>query len=99
MLDLIFGSIMVAVLAYWYEAMRCRERVRAAALHACRQAGLQLLDDTVEPLRLGLRRDVRGRLAFYREYRFEFTDDGSRRYRGRASLLGREVVELDLGLA
>jgi len=93
-------SILLAIaaaLAYWLDGMRSRERVREAALRACRQAELQLLDDTVELVRVRLRRDARGRLALCREYRFEFTDDGDRRHRGTASLIGRQHVQLTLG--
>jgi hypothetical protein len=98
MFEFITGLILAAALAYWYDAMRSHERIRAEALRVCRQANLQLLDDTVEQVRLGLRRDAGGRLVFYREYRFEFTDDGDRRHHGSASLLGRRVVQLRLGM-
>lgn len=96
-------SVLVAIaaaLAYVLDGMRSRERVREAALRACRQAGVQLLDDTVELVRVRVQRDARGRLALQREYRFEFTMDGDRRQKGWVSLLGRQVLHLtmDTGL-
>ena len=92
----VFLGLLVLV-AVWLEAMRSRELARAAALRACRDANLQLLDDTVELVRLRLRRDVHGRLGPYREYRFEFTADGVARFRGSLSLHGRRVLHLELG--
>jgi hypothetical protein len=89
--------VLLAVVGGWLEAMRSRELARAAALRACRNAGLQLLDDTVELVRLRLRRDPQGRLGPFREYRFEFTADGAVRFRGTLTMQGRRVLHLELG--
>jgi hypothetical protein len=43
-----------------------------------------------------LRRDARGQLALYREYRFEFTHNRDYRLRGEIEMLGRRVVRLAL---
>lgn len=88
--------VMVAALAYALDGLRSRERVRDVAFDACRRAGVQLLDDTVELVRVRVQRDARGRLALQREYRFEFTMDGDRRQRGWVSLLGRQVLHLTM---
>jgi hypothetical protein len=87
----------VAVIGYWLEALRGLELARAAGRRACQEAGVQLLDDTVELVRVRVRRNDRGRLAFQREYRFEFTADGVRRERGQVTMLGRRVLQLSLG--
>jgi hypothetical protein len=89
--------VLLALVGYWLEAMRAREMARIAALRACREAQLQLLDDTVELVRLRLRRDAHGRLGPYREYRFEFTADGASRFRGTLAMQGRRVLRLELG--
>ena len=87
----------VAVLAwYWMDALRCKEIARAAGLRACQQVEAQFLDDTVEITKLRLRRDARGQLALYREYRFEFTRNRDYRLRGEIEMLGRRVVRLAL---
>lgn len=85
-----------AAMAYGLDALRSRERVRELALDACRRAGVQLLDDTVEIVRVRLRRNARGRFALQREYRFEFTVEGDRRQQGWVTLRGREVLHLTL---
>lgn len=87
----------VAALGYWLNAMRSLELARAAGQRACREAQVQLLDDTVEVIRVRLRRDPGGRLAFCRSYRFEFTDDGDRRHRGQVTIHGRYTLHLSLG--
>ena len=87
---------LAALLWYWLDAMRCKELARAAGRHASQQAQAQFLDDTVELTKLRLRRDAQGRLAWYREYRFEFTRDSTCRNRGALAMLGQRVVRLDL---
>jgi hypothetical protein len=81
---------------FWMDALRCKEIARVAGQHACQQVEAQFLDDTVEITRLRLRRDARGQLALYREYRFEFTHNRDYRLRGEIAMLGRRVVRLAL---
>jgi len=81
---------------FWMDALRCKEIARAAGLRACQQAEAQFLDDTVAITRLRLRRNARGQLALYREYRFEFTRNHDYRLQGEITLLGRHVVHLAL---
>lgn len=87
---------LAAAAGYWLEAMRSKELAREAGKRACRAADVQFLDDTVQLTRVRLRRDARGRLAFRREYRFEFTPDGVTRERGAVTLHGRRVLRLVL---
>lgn len=83
-----FLLLLVIVAAWvWLDASRARE---FAILHGhalCRDAGVQLLDQTVslERLRLGLRD---GLPTFLRRYRFEVSLDGSDRHRGHLDLAG-----------
>lgn len=87
----------LALLAwYWIGRMRSQELARATAKRACSAAGVQLLDDTVELLRLRVRGDGRGHPRFYREYRFEFTRDGSYRFRGEIAMLGPQILRVVL---
>lgn len=81
---------------YWVDALRCKDIARTAGLHACQQADTQFLDDTVELIRVRLRRDVRGRIVLYREYRFEFTRNRDYRLQGEITMLGRVVTRLAL---
>lgn len=95
-LDLVAFLGFAALAWYWMDALRSKEIARAAGLRACQQAEAQFLDDTVELTKLRLRRDARGQLAVYREYRFEFTRNHDYRLRGEMAMLGRRVVRLAL---
>ena len=88
---------LAGTVAWWLDAIRTKEVARQAGRRACETAGVEFLDDTVVLTRLRLRRDNRGQLRIYREYRFEFASDGTRRYDGSMSLLGKKVngVHLD----
>ena len=94
--DLVVFLGIAALGGFWVDALRCKEIARAAGLRACQQVDAQFLDDTVEITRLRLRRDVRGRVCFYREYRFEFTHNRDYRLRGDIAMLGRHVQRLVL---
>jgi len=94
--DLVAVLVFAALAWFWMDALRCKEIARAAGLMACQQAEAQFLDDTVEITRLRLRRDARGQLLLYREYRFEFTRNHDYRLRGEIELLGRRVARLAL---
>lgn len=96
--EVLMIAALAVVLALWVETMRSQEQARALGLRACRDAGVQLLDDTVALTRVRLRRDARGRLAVYREYHFEFTTTGNSRHGGELALLGRQRAHLHLAL-
>jgi hypothetical protein len=90
----LFG--LLALAGYGFAALRNKELARAAGQRACEQADVQFLDDTVELTKLRLRRGESGGLTWYREYRFEFTNDSAYRYRGQVTMLGRRVLRSTL---
>jgi hypothetical protein len=94
-------ALLVALILWWLGSMRAREAALTAGKRSCAAAGVQFLDDTLELRRLGLRRNDWGQLAFYREYRFEFSDTGDNRRGGVVAMLGARIqaVELDAGAA
>ncbi len=79
---------------YWYDSMRAREQALRVGRGACERDGLQLLDDTVQCVRLRLARDEAGRLRLRRTYRFEFSDTGVNRRDGSMVLHGAQVESL-----
>ncbi|KAB2926778.1 MAG: DUF3301 domain-containing protein [Candidatus Contendobacter sp.] len=81
-------------LLFWRDSLGAREQARAASSRACRQSGVQLLDDTVALERLWWRRDRDGRLRLERLYLFEFTDTGLVRRTGSVLLVGWRVEVL-----
>jgi Protein of unknown function (DUF3301) len=89
--------VVVAMLAWlWYDSMRAREHAVAAGQAACARERLQFLDETVECIALKPVRNEAGRLVLRRVYRFEFSDDGSRRRAGSIVMLSGEVESLTM---
>ena len=97
-LSFLIGFLLVAGfgLLFWRDSLGAREQARAASSRACRQMGVQLLDDTVALERLWPRRDRDGRLKLERLYVFEFTDTGQRRQTGSVLLVGSRVEVLHM---
>lgn len=79
-----------------YDFLRARETATRAAREACREQGLQFLDDTVQGARTRLARDAEGLLRLRRTFAFEFSDDGMTRRVGRVVLLGARLESLQL---
>jgi hypothetical protein len=93
---LILTILLALALFYALRAIAARDTALNAADRACREAGVQLLDRSVALERLRPRRDQAGRLCLYRRYGFEFTSDGSHRYRGQVELLAQRVLQVEM---
>ena len=76
---------------YLFQALRIRELALAAARHACNNAGVQLLDESVSVKRLSLSRDEAGRWRVWRQYQFEYSVQGYERERGHVIMLGNRL--------
>lgn len=98
MLELAAVAVVVAAGWFLWSSLRAREAANAAIRPACRAEGLLFLDDTVALDRLRPRRDGEGRLAIERVYRFDYSDTGDNRRRGRVTVLGARVLHVDLDL-
>ncbi len=84
---------------FWTDSMRAREAALDAGRRACTAEGVQLLDWTVMLKRTRLGRDDEGRVRVKRVYEFEFSDTGDNRIKGSITLLGRELLALNLPVA
>ena len=80
----------------WFDSMRARERALSEGSNACRQHGLQFLDQTVECVSLRPARNEAGRMVLRRVYRFEFSDDGNNRRSGTIVMLGAEKESITM---
>ncbi len=79
--------------ALWWHHQRAQEKARAVIRRACRETGVQLLDDSVGLV--GLRpRWNRGRPLMVWHFGFEFSRTGGDRSRGRITLRGPTVDEI-----
>ncbi len=77
-----------AVVAAWFDALSARELAGAHCHNLCRQAGLQLLDQSVALQQWRVAR-IQGRLGVHRRYGFEVSFDGTDRHPGTISFAGR----------
>lgn len=74
----------------WMGALGARERAIRYGRELCREAGVQLLDQTVSMTRLRIER-IDGLPTLVRRYGFEISLDGSDRHRGHLDLRGHEL--------
>jgi hypothetical protein len=70
----------------WLETTKARELARRYAGRACKELGVQLLDQTVALRRSRLIRGSRGSLTIERYFRFEFSESGNDRNSGEIRL-------------
>ncbi|MBN8726439.1 MAG: DUF3301 domain-containing protein [Xanthomonadales bacterium] len=81
----------------WLDALRAREHAIRHGGQLCREAGVQLLDQSVSLRRLRIARR-RGLLTFVRRYSFEVSLDGSDRHRAHLDLAGHRLETWSLPL-
>lgn len=84
-------------LFWWMDSLKAREIAVQVGKQACRELGVQFLDDTVALAKTSLKRNGEGTLTFQRIYRFEFSDTGDNRRDGDVTLLGKKVEWLRVG--
>lgn len=86
--------LFVASAWFWYDSMRARESALRVGHDVCARDGLQLLDDTVQCIKLRLTRNEEGRVQLQRTYRFEFSDTGLNRRDGSIVMRGINIESL-----
>lgn len=88
--------ILVLIALFWYDSMNCREMATRRARTICGKNDFQFLDGTVALKQIRLRRKTSGQIVFYRQYLFEFSDDGLNRWWGTVDLFGNTIVSTHL---
>ncbi len=105
--DLLFITLILAVIWYWWDTQQCNEIALAVCKQKCINAGLQLLDATVTRQRVWLRRGSAGSVQICRLYSFEYYNgemsgagssafarsEFGERQQGYIVLIGKQVVE------
>jgi len=84
------------VALYWQSGMRGKELAVRAARKECKLCDVQLLDQTVQRVKISMSRDEKDQWRIWREYRFEYTQDGDTRYEGQLTVLGQKVLRIAL---
>ncbi len=93
-LFLIIGIVTLGL--YWLAAMRCKELAVMAARRECKRCDVQLLDQTVHQVRFSLSRDAEMHWKVWRQYKFEYSEDGVSRHSGSLILLGQRLKHVAL---
>jgi hypothetical protein len=62
----------------------------------CEKESVQLLDQTVQRIRLSFSRDRNQQWRLWREYRFDYSIDGVNRLEGRLVILGYRLIRSTL---
>lgn len=89
--------LFAALVWFWLDGARAREIATAISSAACKQRGLQFLDQTVALRSLGLRWTLEG-VRIRRVFRFDFSEEGAGRRSGHIVLIGIRMQEFSLGL-
>jgi len=96
MSELILLLLVGAIALYWQSAVRCKDLAIISAKRECQRHQVQLLDQTVQQVKMSASRDHMDRWRLWREYRFEYTEDGDNRDRGSLVMLGQRIVHIRL---
>lgn len=96
MTDLLIFILLGGAFLYWVAAVKCKDLAVWAARRECRLNDVQLLDQTVYQVWISLKRDGNDDWRIWRQYKFDYSVDGSNRHSGELVLLGRQVVRIRL---
>lgn len=96
MQELFLIGLLILVVAYWWDATRSNELALISCRRLCRNAQLQLLDDTVVMQRIWLGRSSSGSVQLRRIYSFDYSNDQDSRHQGYIIMLGRHVAETSM---
>ncbi len=88
--------VLMAAAGGWWYLSDTREAALAAAQRHCDRMGVQFLDGSVSASGIRFTRNRAGTLVLVQKFRFEFSSTGDERYEGRAEMVGRRVVLMEL---
>lgn len=81
-----------------WSSLKAREAANDAMRRVCAREGWLFLDDTVALASMWPARDRHGHFALRRVYGFDYSDTGHERRHGTVTLLGNEVLAVDVGV-
>lgn len=93
---LLLSGVLAGLVWFWADSTGAREQMLARCRLLCEDMNLQLLDQTVSLVRLRPARGEQGSAQWRRWYAFEYSVDGSDRWRGLARLCGRRVESIHM---
>lgn len=96
MSELFIVLTITAAALYWRAAALSKEFAAAAARRECNLNDVQLLDQSVNLIRLSASRDQNDGWCLWRAYRFEYATNGEDRFVGRVITLGQKVIQIEM---
>jgi len=94
--EFIMLFILLAGIFYWIDTVYVKEIACQHGKDRCENLGVTFLDATVEITKVRLKRNPKGTVNFKRDYSFEFSSDGIKRYKGTISMLGKALLDLQM---
>ena len=92
MTAILFIMIGLPLVLFWTSSRAAAEKATGLGRTLCQRADVQWLDQSVHQVSLALKRDGRGRLAWRRVYRYEYSHGAEDRYSATITLLGLKAV-------
>ncbi len=93
MLELTVIMVMALLGYYWYNQVTALDSSRLAGKQFTQQKGWAFLDDSLMQKTIKLKTRL-GKIALYREFKFEFSDLDARRFDGVITHHGGAVIEI-----
>lgn len=85
-----------SIVVLWYKNLAYKDLAYKAALNFCKEADVQLLDQTIYLRSIRPMKNDHQLWRLRRHYQFEFTPTGTERYNGSVTLLGRQTIDIQL---
>jgi hypothetical protein len=95
--DVLWLGLLAVVVAYFWQAQQVKELANRAAQQQCQREDAQFLDGSVGLRRLSLSRDETGRWRLWRQYQFDYSEDGVQRRTGQVIALGARIQGVLMG--
>lgn len=86
----------ILLIAFWFDSGKSYEIAFAYAKRICQKNQLSFLDDSVSLQKVRIKKDPRGNFRLFRRYGFEFSSDGSQRYKGSINMIGHKLIDFHM---
>ena len=94
--DVLLLALTFCGVAFWWSDRGVKQKALQYCQQRCQKLDVQMLDQSIQVVSMSLKRNKRGHLTLKREFNFEFSTVGDRRYLGKAFFLGHQLVSIDM---
>lgn len=93
MFEILLLTLILLLAWFWFDSVTKREIAIRLGRELATRCHLQLLDETVACVKIGIARNGNGRLKLTRLYEFEVSADGHTRLMCNLQLLGKQLQD------